>query len=123
MGSLPLDTLCVYCGRRRAGYIPDGCIGPVCFDSSSDEDESEGCYELGIRLGWHVVENMYLVRRWRALIAQLSRVNCIGMMHEFAYLIISRYLYLVDTSSCNSPAQEVDDPIEEVASDEVSNSR
>ena len=28
MGSLPKDTLCAYCGKRRAEYITDACIGP-----------------------------------------------------------------------------------------------
>ena len=32
MGSLPDGTLCAYCGIREAGYIPDGCCGPVCMD-------------------------------------------------------------------------------------------
>ena len=32
MGSLPLDTRCVYCAENLAGYIPDGCVGPTCME-------------------------------------------------------------------------------------------
>ena len=30
MGSLPDGTMCAYCDQHEAGYIPDGCCGPVC---------------------------------------------------------------------------------------------
>ena len=99
MGSLPKDTLCVYCGKRRAGYIPDGCIAPLCFSANSDEedgrDDGEGCYELGQRLGWHVVDTRYLARTWLAFTLQLSRENCIGQMNLEVYLRIARYVYFV----------------------------
>jgi hypothetical protein len=34
MGSMPEGTLCVYCGVHEAGYIIDGCCGPI-IDVSS----------------------------------------------------------------------------------------
>ena len=30
MGSCGPDTLCAYCDEEEAGYIPDGCVGPMC---------------------------------------------------------------------------------------------
>ena len=30
MGSCEPGTLCAYCGAEEAGYIPDGCVGPMC---------------------------------------------------------------------------------------------
>tara|TARA_B100000780_G_C20877389_1_gene348993 strand:+ start:145 stop:639 length:495 start_codon:yes stop_codon:yes gene_type:complete len=41
MGSLPHGTLCVYCGIREAGYIPDGCPGPICLVCDEDELDLE----------------------------------------------------------------------------------
>ena len=57
MGSLPEGNLCAYCGVRRAGYIPDGCIGALCMRPNDDDGvEGESCYEVGQRLGWEVVD-------------------------------------------------------------------
>ena len=44
MGSLPPDTPCGWCGRRGAGYIPDGIDPPVplctiCLWGSRDRQE------------------------------------------------------------------------------------
>ena len=44
MGSVPDGTLCAYCGINPAGYIPDGCVGPVCFDAA---DGSQSCFDAG----------------------------------------------------------------------------
>ena len=30
MGALPENSPCAYCYERGAGYIPDGCAGPLC---------------------------------------------------------------------------------------------
>ena len=73
---------------------------PLCFSANnSDEedgrDDGEGCYELGQRLGWHVVDTRYLARTWLAFIVQLSRENCIGQMNLEVCLRIARYLYFV----------------------------
>ena len=38
MGSLPDGTLCSYCDIYEAGYIPDGCCGPLCGE----------CMDIGI---------------------------------------------------------------------------
>ena len=96
MGSLPKDTLCAYCGKRRAGCITDAYIGPLCFSADKDEeDDGESCYELGERLGWHVLENGYLARRWLAFTVQLSRENCLGHMNLEVCLCIARCVYFV----------------------------
>ena len=49
MGSLPEGTLCAYCGINEAGYIPDGCVGPVCFDGENN------CGDLILDGLWHLV--------------------------------------------------------------------
>ncbi len=69
MGSLPEGTLCAYCGVREAGYIPDGCCGPVCFD------EKVGCWDVAQSSGWEVVEAMRLKRLWQGLVVKLSKHN------------------------------------------------
>jgi hypothetical protein len=74
MGSLPEGTLCAYCGEHEAGYIPDGCIGPVCFGDLDDPDEGfEGCFELSLRLGWETVMEKYCHRVFTAMIKMISR--------------------------------------------------
>ena len=30
MGSFEHGTMCAYCAAEEAGYIPDGCVGPMC---------------------------------------------------------------------------------------------
>ena len=50
MGSLREGTLCAYCSTHAAGYIPDGCIGPL---RMGDE---HCCYEKSEALGWEVIE-------------------------------------------------------------------
>ena len=30
MGSCDPGTMCAYCDAEEAGYIPDGCVGPMC---------------------------------------------------------------------------------------------
>ena len=59
MGSLPRGTLCAYCGLREAGYIPDGCVGPVCM-----EPDDECCYDRSQALGWDVIVQERLMRLW-----------------------------------------------------------
>ena len=60
MGSLPRGTLCAYCGLREAGYIPDGCAGPLCF---APNDES--CFDLCESRGWDYVCGLRYAR-WTA---------------------------------------------------------
>ena len=59
MGSLPRGTLCAYCGLREAGYIPDGCVGPLCM-----EPDDECCYDRSQALGWDVIVQERLMRLW-----------------------------------------------------------
>jgi len=96
MGSLPEGTLCAYCGLREAGYIPDGCCGPLCFGESDSDEEDAGteakhpaCSNLGAAEyaaarscntlaqihGWGVVEAMRLDRLWRGTVSVLSKSN------------------------------------------------
>ena len=60
MGSLDRGTMCVYCDRYEAGYIPDGCCGPACGP----------CLDY-----WLAGDNLQLIRfrRWiQAYIASLT---------------------------------------------------
>ena len=66
MGSLPRGTLCVYCGVREAGYIPDGCAGPVCL-----EPDGECCWDRAAGLGWDVIEQERLMRLWNMKTAMI----------------------------------------------------
>ena len=58
MGSLPEGTLCAYCGINAAGYIPDGCVGPLCLDGE------DSCYWKAHDGFWHVVVKRRLERLW-----------------------------------------------------------
>ena len=62
MGSLPEGLMCAYCDEEEAGYIPDGCCGPICGT----------CLDLGIDHGFEVVYNLRLQRWFRATIGWLS---------------------------------------------------
>ena len=66
MGSLPHGTLCSYCGVREAGYIPDGCAGPLCLDP-----DVECCSDRANALGWDVIVQERLMRLWKMKIAMI----------------------------------------------------
>jgi hypothetical protein len=68
MGSLPRGTKCVYCGVHAAGYIPDGCIGPICLHVG-------GCYDIAQDLGWDFVNTEYMKRCWLAKVRPLRQAN------------------------------------------------
>ena len=62
MGALPEGTMCAYCDENEAGYIPDGCCGPVCGM----------CLDLGLDHGFEGVHTLRLQRWIRAIIGWLS---------------------------------------------------
>ena len=66
MGSLPDGTLCFYCGVREAGYILDGCSGPICF-----EPDGECCFDRAQDVGWDVIVQERLLRLWKMKIAMI----------------------------------------------------
>ena len=73
MGTLPPGTKCVYCGVHEAGYIPDGCSGPICF--SPESGDWDGCWDIGQELGWDFVETEYMKRCWLAKVRPLRQAN------------------------------------------------
>ena len=75
MGSLPDGTLCAYCRVHEAGYIPDGCAGPVCF-----EPDGECCFDRSLVLGWDVIVQERLMRLWKMKIAMIcaGRTSLLG---------------------------------------------
>ena len=84
MGSSPRGTLCAYCGVHPACYIPDGCIGPICFspptlpklpNAKRMNFEWDGCWDIAQELGWHFVDTEYIKRCWRAKIGSLRQAN------------------------------------------------
>ena len=60
MGTLPRGTLCAYCGVREAGYIPDGCAGPLCMDP-----DDVCCFDLWQSRSWEYVCGLRY-ERWKA---------------------------------------------------------
>ena len=73
MGTLPPGTKCVYCGVHEAGYIPDGCSGPICF--SPESGDWDGCWDIVQELGWDFVETEYMKRCWLAKVRPLRQAN------------------------------------------------
>ena len=73
MGTLADGTLCAYCGRNEANYIPDGCAGPVCF-----WPDGASCWDASQLFGWNTVIQRRLTRFARytflRLAANLHRV-------------------------------------------------
>ena len=80
MGSLPENTRCGWCGRRGAGYIPDGVCVPLCGhggignngclwgDRDFDEVMSDAlsdvfCLRKNAADGWKPRALMFLVAR------------------------------------------------------------
>ena len=68
MGSLNPGTLCVYCGVREAGYIPDGCVGPLCF-----APKDVCCYDQAVIHGWSFVQRLRYERFKAAIFGRLAR--------------------------------------------------
>ena len=74
MGSLPDGSMCIYCYRHFAGYIPDGSAGPMC-GTCMDQLEilvpmlgADGrltCPPVNLRLSLH----------WRSMSARLARTG------------------------------------------------
>ena len=60
MGSCPEGTLCVYCGVHEAGYIPDGCCGPVCIGKYPDGVPD--CLDRAKQIGWPAILTQRLER-------------------------------------------------------------
>ena len=91
MGSMPEGTLCVYCGVHEAGYIIDGCCGPMCLGFPGS------CWTLCETNGVDFVVNKRLTRLWSARMRMVS-VNINGA-HDRVFndaelgLCISSFLY------------------------------
>ena len=92
MGSLPEGTLCAYCFENEAGYIPDGCCGPLCF---FDVSGSSSCWDIAQDLGWGFVEKRRLSKLWRATLRRLGKVQSIGPLDGMSEvgLRVSAYLW------------------------------
>jgi hypothetical protein len=99
MGSCPEGTLCAYCGEHPASYIPDHCIGPICFGMQvvgEDVFVWEGCWHVAQRLSWGVVNNKYIKRCWLAKIRPVRQTNhVLSDLGVDAYLNIANFLFNV----------------------------
>ena len=87
MGSLPPDTLCVYCYANRSQYIPDGCCGPLC----------DTCFfEVSI-CGARMVELRRLSILWTATLKKLGKRTPIGPLDNKSEisLLVASYLWPV----------------------------
>ena len=86
-----------YLVNHVAGYIPDGCPGPVCFSQQSDHDNTEvgerayvGCWNRPQRVGWEVVMNDYYIMLWWGNTRLLSKTRdaptdmCVGAQIDIA---------------------------------------
>ena len=93
MGSLPEGTLCVYCNRNPAGYIPDGCPGPLCF-AGPDDNRMDFCFDRAQIIGWDQIEQPYLSRQINERLAWLSKKPSLGPFDtEGVRVIIASFLY------------------------------
>ena len=84
MGSLPGETLCCYCYTNKAGYIPDGCVGPVCF---------EGENSCGVLLDdglFHLV----VKRRLALLMHEMMKTLAVRLPHPLDTVFNNRLLGL-----------------------------
>ena len=72
MGSLPEGTLCAYCGINAAGYIPDGCVGPVCFEGDNN------CGDLLCDGLWHLM----VKRRLALLFGDMLKTLTVRLPHR-----------------------------------------
>ena len=107
MGSLPRGTLCAYCGVREAGYIPDGCAGPLCMTP-----DGVCCFDLCQSHGWEYVCGLRYERWKAARFGTLSKslpspLDAIGQaIAEFSVDVDGSYraFYLDEaSSSCGAP--------------------
>ena len=75
MGSCDPGTMCAYCDAEEAGYIPDGCVGPMC----------------GSCMDWAAVggrpEMLRLQRRARSLLTLCPGHLSSGVTPSFATVI------------------------------------
>ena len=89
MGSLPDGSRRAYCGKNAAGYIPDGCIGPVCMGT-------EHCgYEKFVAGGWEGVVKGYLelaTTAWRGRLAGRVTLPLDVLSHEIE-LHVYRFMW------------------------------
>ena len=93
MGSLSDGTLCDYCNVHEAGYIPDGCCGPLCGH----------CMDMGILHGYDRVFIQRLERWVRAKLWRLSprepmRPQILAeavLHHPLVALHISQFLVVI----------------------------
>ena len=94
MGSLPEGTLCVYCNRNPAGYIPDGFVGPVCFEGP-DENPMDNCWGRAQIIGWDEIVKPYLSREINKRFAWLGTRPSLGSFDtEEVRTIIASFLYV-----------------------------
>ena len=93
MGSLADGTLCSYCDEHEAGYIPDGCCGPLCGE----------CMDIGIQHGYdHVfifrLERWIRARFWRLSPREPKRPQTLAetvLHHPLVALHISQFMIRV----------------------------
>ena len=106
MGSLDEGTLCWYCAVREAGYIPDGCLGPLCMGRYDDDPgEGESCYDLSVRLGWDAVWERYTLRCYTAMVCMLCKASPSPFRHWQHALIatsVSRFMYRAEAMTVAS---------------------
>ena len=86
LGSLPDGTLCFYCGKNRAGYIFDGCVGPLC-----SQPGRTSCYDLSQGpAGWEGVVLRRLMKFARARFARLApQRHLVWTDESFTFLIVA----------------------------------
>ena len=76
MGSLDPGTLCAYCGKREAQYIPDGAVGPMCLvgKASCGLDNWDAVIALRLRRCWNMVSAQWTSERaghrWKPVFAR-----------------------------------------------------
>ena len=89
MGSIGEGVLCYYCGRNPAGYIPDGCGGPVCFVN----DVANSCGDLLINIGYQHILHVRFHRLWAGRVRVLARGSVLTGMGSEIDLVIASFLF------------------------------
>ena len=67
MGTLADGTLCAYCLKNQANYIPDGCAGPVCF-----WPVGTSCWDASQWHGWCIVVQLRMTRFAKSTFLRLA---------------------------------------------------